>query len=252
MVVFEEPTTPAVEDTATSPATEQQGNDTRAKPSTKPRVALIIDDMGYHQEIGDQLLKLELNLTYSFLPDAPFTTEQKQKALETGREILVHLPMEPQNPAWNPGPSALLSKDSADTIRDKMQKMLAAVPEAQGANNHMGSRFTEDSESMRVVMASLKRRSLFFIDSFTTADSRGLAIAQQEGVPTARRHIFLDNMHQPKHVCRQIEQLIAVAHKQGKAIGIGHPNQATLIALTLCRKNLLDQVEVVNAGQLVE
>ena len=252
MVVFEEPTTPAAEEAELSPAAEPQGKASPVKRTTKPRVALIIDDMGYHQEIGDQLLQLDLNLTFSFLPDGPYTNEQKKKAKDMGREILIHLPMEPKSDAWNPGPSALLAKDPASTIQAKMLRLLETVPEAQGANNHMGSRFTEDAESMRVVMTTLKQRSLFFVDSFTTAGSRGFTVARQEGVPTARRHIFLDNVHQSRHVCRQIEQLIAVALKQGKAIGIGHPNQATLLALTLCKKNLLDQVEVVRAGQLVE
>lgn len=252
MVVFEEPIPPTAEETESSLPVEPQASVSPARPTSKPRVALIIDDMGYHQEIGDQLLALDLNLTFSFLPDGPHTNEQKKKAKDMGREILIHLPMEPKSDTWNPGPSALLANDPAETIQTKMQHLLATLPEARGANNHMGSRFTEDAESMRVVMTALKQRSLFYVDSFTTPGSRGLTVARQEGIPTARRHIFLDNVHQPKLVCRQIEQLIAVALKQGKAIGIGHPNQATLLALTMCKKSLLEQVEVVRAGQLVE
>ncbi len=59
--------------------------------------------MGHHLELGNQLLDLDLNLTFAFLPDAPFTAQQAAAAFAKGREILLHLPMEPGSTAWNPG-----------------------------------------------------------------------------------------------------------------------------------------------------
>ncbi len=254
VLVFEEPGLPSPEE-ATVPLVKpiQQAPKQPGASHTKlPRIAIIIDDMGYHQQIGRQLLQIDLNVSYSFLPNAPYTVELAETAHQAGRDILVHLPMEPKDPAFHAGAGALSLQDTAEIMREKMSNMLAAVPYAIGANNHMGSRFTEDPKAMRVVLGSLKNRSFFFIDSFTTAASSGLTTARQLGVPAARRQIFLDNIRAPSAIFRQMEQLIAVAKKQGWALGIGHPNTETLTALTRYRDQGFTGVEMVGVHRLVK
>lgn len=253
MVVFEEPYQPTPEEKPAPPEPAPPEKDALATGVGKqrPRVAIIIDDMGHHQRLGEKLLALDLNLTYSFLPDAPFAMEQAQAAVHKGREVLVHLPMEPKDPRWHPGDGALYVKDSPDALRRKTLAMLAAVPLAVGANNHMGSRLTEDGEAMRVVLQTLKERSLFFIDSYTSDRSKGLAAAEHLGVPAARREVFLDNVQEPRQICRRMEELVTVAKQRGGAIGIGHPYAATLQALDECDEQLLRAVDLVRAGQLV-
>ncbi|MBM9537843.1 divergent polysaccharide deacetylase family protein [Desulfobulbus alkaliphilus] len=228
---------------------EQQHKAIQSSPA--PRIAIIIDDMGFHRQLGDQLLGLDLNLSFSFLPHAPFTTEQARTAHRAGRDVLVHLPMEPKDISWDPGPGALMVVDTPEVIREKIEKMLAAVPHAIGANNHMGSRFTEEQAAMRLVIATLQKHSLFFIDSFTSIDSQGLQAAQRSGLPSARRHLFLDNDQDPDLILDQIVKLIALARQQGTAIGIGHPYPATLKALYRCQKTICREIEVVGVHQLV-
>lgn len=254
MVVFEEPYPSAPEEKPPTPEPASPGKDvaTLGIGKHRPRVAIIIDDMGHHQRLGEKLLALDLNLTFSFLPDAPFAVEQAEAAVHKGREVLVHLPMEPKDPRWHPGDGALYVKDSPDALRRKTLAMLAAVPLAVGANNHMGSRLTEDGEAMGVVLQTLKERSLFFIDSYTSACSKGLATAEQLGVPAARREVFLDNVQEPRQICRRLEELATVAKQRGWAIGIGHPYPATLQALDECDEQLLRTVDLVRAGQLVQ
>ena len=218
----------------------------------RPRIAIIIDDMGNYRQLGRQLLQLDLNLTFAFLPNAPYTKEQAHIAFRAGRDILVHLPMEPKDAKWNLGADALKVQDPPQAIRAKMARMLGAVPHAMGANNHMGSRFTEDGPLMQVVIETLKDRSYFFIDSYTTPASQGWATARQQGLATARRHIFLDNVQDPQEIRRQFALLIAGAKKRGWAIGVGHPNQAMLIALSQGQCELFAEVEIVGVHRLVQ
>ena len=84
---------------------------------------------------------------------------------------------------------------------------------------------------MRVVMRELKRHDLFFLDSRTSADSRAYQIAREMGIPTAKRHVFLDNNVQQAHISAQLLRLAKMASQQGSAIGIGHPYPETLRAL---------------------
>ena len=254
MVLFEEPYHPLPEEkpAQTGPATPQRAAGPDGVDRQRPRVAIIIDDMGYHQRLGEKLLALDLNLTFSFLPDAPFTPEQVQAAVYKDREVMIHLPMEPKDRRWFPGDGALYVNDSPETLRRKVQAMLAAIPQAEGVNNHMGSRLTEDEAAMAVVLQTLKEHAHFFIDSYTSPVSKGLATAERLGVPASRRDVFLDNVQEPRRICLRLEELAAVAKKRGWAIGIGHPYPATLQALNECGQQLLQSVDLVVAGQLVQ
>ncbi|MCL7487815.1 MAG: divergent polysaccharide deacetylase family protein [Desulfobulbaceae bacterium] len=216
-----------------------------------PRVAIIIDDMGHHQQIGAELLDLDLNLTFSFLPYAPFTSGQEEHARQLGRDILVHMPMEPRDSRWDPGPGTLYLDAPAGSMVRTVEENLARVPHAIGVNNHMGSRFTADRQAMHKMLAVLKRKDLFFVDSVTVPGSVGADEARKMGIRTASRHVFLDNSQTPEDICRQLRRLVAYARKHGAGIAIGHPNRATIDALMLCREVLQQQVRIVGIHELV-
>jgi uncharacterized protein len=216
-----------------------------------PMVAIIIDDMGYHKKIGKELLALPMNLTFSFLAAAPHTAELEEQAFQTGRIVLLHLPMEPKGKEWNSGPVSLLTGQTREEQKVLFEKNLEGVPHAVGVNNHMGSLYTENRVAMDTLMELLREQGLFFVDSFTTAESKGLIAARAAGLPTAKRHVFLDNVHSQDKVCEQLKNLVARAEEQGWAIGIGHPNEATLAALNNCRDRLLKRVRLVGAHELV-
>lgn len=227
------------------------GCDTLKSGQEKPRIAIIIDDMGNNQQIGEKLLDLDLNLTFSFLPYGPFTGDQEEEAWVRGHDILVHMPMEPKDEQWDPGPDALYVTDSFEQMAVSVQKNLALVPHAIGVNNHMGSLFTEDSLAMHQFLTVVRQNGLFFVDSSTSASSVGMKKAREMCIKTARRHVFLDNIHTQEGICLQLEKLIQVARTNGWAIAIAHPNDATLTALVRCRDTLLENVKVVGIHELV-
>jgi polysaccharide deacetylase 2 family uncharacterized protein YibQ len=81
-------------------------------------------------------------------------------------------------------------------------------------------------------MAELKARNLMFLDSFTTPKSVAYETAKEFGLKTARRDVFLDNnSDDPASIRKQLDELVEVARKNGKAVGIGHPHPATIIEL---------------------
>jgi polysaccharide deacetylase 2 family uncharacterized protein YibQ len=165
---------------------------------------------------------------------------------------MVHLPMEAGDSRWNPGPGALFLSATPAEQSSILKEDLASIPHAIGANNHMGSRFTQDRPAMHRVLAELQSQGLFFIDSFTTAESTGMDEARKMGIKTNRRHIFLDNVQNADKICLQLDKLAQRAAKDHQAIAIGHPYQATLDALRNCKKKLLDSVQVVPVHTLVK
>lgn len=216
-----------------------------------PRVAIIIDDMGYQQRIGEALLDLDMNLTFSFLPAGPFTPAQQERAWREGHDVLLHIPMEPHDPSSDAGPDTLLVADPPEAIAGKTQRHLVAVPRAVGVNNHMGSRFTEDPAVMGLFLQQIAKRGLFFVDSGTSSRSIAMETARAMGMQTARRDVFLDNVEDGGEICLQLQVLVEHAVRHGGSIGIGHPGETTLAALTGCGEMLAGRVRVVGIRELV-
>ncbi|MDZ7699772.1 MAG: divergent polysaccharide deacetylase family protein [Deltaproteobacteria bacterium] len=219
---------------------------------SRPRVAIIIDDLGYDPRLAAAFMRLDLPLTLSILPGTPFGSAIGREATEKGLEVLLHQPMEPADYAEkDPGPAALfVSMTEGDIIR-VLNENLNMVPGAKGVNNHMGSRFTKDPEKMRVFMTALKHRGLFFIDSKTTKDSVAIEEAKRLGVKCQSRDVFLDNVLDPVAMQQQLNRLLRIAEKTGCAIGIGHPYVITLDMLRQNRESLKKGVHLVPVSTLV-
>jgi polysaccharide deacetylase 2 family uncharacterized protein YibQ len=193
------------------------------------RVAIVIDDFGPDLQIAREFIRLPFPVTFSVLPHLQHSRDISELVHREGHEVILHLPMEPKGyPTINPGPGALLVAMSDSEIDRVMNRDLDSNPYAVGVNNHMGSRFTENREKMQLVIRELQRRHLFFLDSYTTAHSTGLTLAEESGLPTRRRDIFLDNEQTPQSIIHQLHQLIRHAKIYGSAIAIGHPHAVTL------------------------
>ncbi len=219
---------------------------------SRPRVALIIDDLGYDVGLAEAFMKLDIPVSLSVLPSAPFTRRIVREAHENGYELMLHLPMEPRNyPAVNPGPGTLfVSMDDQELLR-KLSEDLNQIPGAVGVNNHMGSLFTENRDKMVVVLRALKKSNLFFVDSRTTPDSVGYEQARRMDVPTAERTVFLDNDLDAAALEFQVRRLLNMARHRGWAIGIGHPHKATVGVLKEYLGKMDDGIEIVPVSQLV-
>ena len=250
-IVFEEPNPPVLQEVHTKEIsvkdvpTDIEITVIEEEPEL-PKVAIIIDDIGYQYETGKHLLELPLEFTFSFLPFAPYTKQLEEAAYANGKTVFLHLPLEPQSADFDPGPGALMLADSPEIQREKLQRCLAEVPHAVGVNNHMGSLYTEDKIAMERIMVELSHRSLIFVDSYTTSASVGLESARALGIKSARRNVFLDNTLSKDHICGQLEKLVKIANEGGVAIGIGHPHAATLEALKDCGPKYESEVQYVS------
>jgi hypothetical protein len=195
-----------------------------------PKVAIVIDDLGEDLAGTDKAMKLPVAVTLSFLPFADGTPWMAQEAERGGHEVIAHVPMQALGPI-DPGPMALRVGLSPQQIADRLNWSLARVPGLVGINNHEGSRFTADANGLAPVAQALAARHLFFFDSRTTADSKVVTVAHHFGVASAARDVFLDDVVTPAAIAAQLAELEKIARRQGIAIAIGHPHDATLTAL---------------------
>jgi len=216
-----------------------------------PRVAIIIDDVGYDRQLAEKFIDLNAGFTIAILPHSPHQDTIARIARDRGLEIMLHLPMEPMEyPEINPGPGALLTCMSPDELQQVLEENLRAVPHIKGVNNHMGSKLTTRSEQVYQVFSVLKQRGFFFIDSRTTETSVCQPSARLLQIPFAQRDVFLDHVHEPSFIRKQLRELVRIARNKGEALGIAHPHPSTYRILKEELPALRQQVEIVPASRL--
>lgn len=204
--------------------------------SGAPRLAIIIDDMGGDSALDASVIALPLPLTVSVLPNLPLSAAIADRAYRRGDHVMLHLPMQADSEAEPGGaqPEAVELRVgmSPEQVRSIFESMLATVPHAAGVNNHEGSRATADPALMAALMAAVRRRSLYFIDSRTSAATVAYDAAESAGVPAASRKVFLDDTPTREAVLASLDLAVRDARKDGFAIAIGHPRPATIAALS--------------------
>lgn len=208
---------------------------------SRPKVVIVIDDLGMDRKRTARAIGLKGPLTLSFLAYAEDLKEQTAVARAAGHELLTHVGMEPVSESVDPGPNVLLTGLDSEEIRQLLEWNLGRIEGYVGINNHMGSKFTADPSGMAVVMEILKLRGLLFLDSRTTGRSVGAKLARELGVPVAERNIFLDNVNETAAVDVRLRELEQLARRRGYAVAIGHPRDATLESLEGWLQNLEDR-----------
>ena len=206
-----------------------------------PRIAIVIDDLGLGRAQTEQATALAAPVTLSFMAYAEDLPRQTAAARRAGHELLLHVPMEPVQHGIDMGPNGLAVGLGRDEILRRLRWDLGRFAGYVGINNHMGSRFTADEAGMTIVLEELKARGLFFLDSRTAASSVGALVARRLGVAHAERDVFLDDEPSAVAIMHRLAQLEATARRNGSAIAIGHPHDATLAALHTWTDSLADK-----------
>jgi polysaccharide deacetylase 2 family uncharacterized protein YibQ len=214
------------------------------------QLVIIIDDIGNNYERGNAMVELKGPLTLAFLPHTPYAKRLANKAYLHHKEIILHVPMENiTNAALGPG---ALTQDLTETeLKRTLKEAISSIPHIQGMNNHMGSALTQNKQSMKWVMETLQDEQLYFIDSLTSHKSVAYKMAQQQGLPSLKRHVFLDNDTSLASLSKQWQQALSISKKHGSAVLIAHPYTESHEFLAQKIPELSDQnIQLVPASQL--
>ncbi len=219
----------------------------------KAKVAIVIDDFGYNLNNVDSWLRFEKPITFSILPNLSYSTRIASLANSYGKEIILHLPLEPQHEDAEPQePFTVTTKMPPKEILRILERSIKDVPYLKGVSNHQGSRATEDAGLMEIVFREIKKRNLFFLDSLVTPNSVCQDLASQMDLRFAQRDIFLDNTNGVEYIKNQLNKLAEVAQAKGFAVGIGHDRNRTLEALQAHYRSLESRgIEFVYLSELV-
>jgi len=197
-----------------------------------PRLAIVVDGLGYDPVRDAEWLDFPERITVSVLPYGPSSKSFAASARTRGFGVILHVPMEPEGGvADRTEPFLLRRAMTPEEIAERFARMAADVPQANGASNHMGSAFTSDLAAMASFAQALKGKKFFFVDSVTSAGTVAFMVMEGAGVPATRRDVFLDDDGRPEEIRRQWAVAVALAKEQGQAILLCHSRRETRNAL---------------------
>lgn len=214
-----------------------------------PQLIIVIDDIGNNYQLGKRIVDIPAPMTLAFLPHTPFAARLAQESHLSGKDNILHAPME-NSVAAPLGPGALTQHMTEQEFLTTLQNSIAAIPHVQGINNHMGSALTQLQQPMNWVMKTLKQQQLYFIDSLTTSRSVGFGLARQHQIPVLRRDVFLDNDVSATALEKQWQQALRIANTRGHAVVIGHPYAETSAFLQQAISEL-EGIELISASEFI-
>jgi len=218
--------------TAAIPPSAAPSDNGAAVPAKVPRLAIVVDDLGYDPVRDAEWLDFPERITVSVLPHGPSSKSFAASARTRGFGVILHVPMEPEGAVTDRTEPFLLRRGmTPEEIADRFARMAADVPQANGASNHMGSAFTADLAAMAAFAQALKGKGYFFVDSVTSAGTVASTAMEVAGVPATRRDVFLDDDGQPEEIRRQWAAAVALAKERGAAVLMCHSRRETRKAL---------------------
>ena len=214
-------------------------------------LAIILDDAGNSLDACQQLASLPAEVAVAVLPNTPHATAVADCLRAQGRELLLHLPMQPvPGDGPGPGPDAIEVGLSAAEVTARLGRALRLVPGVRGVNNHMGSLATCDGPTMTALARALRPTGLYFLDSRTTPESVAESVMHEHGVPALRRDFFLDVVAEPGAIARALREAVELARTEGSAVAIGHVHEQTLAVLAAELPRLAGHVTLVRPSSL--
>jgi len=211
-----------------------------------PKLAIIIDDVSASHQVK-KIQNIGYPIIMSFLPP----TNRHPNSAKIAKDLnmyMIHLPLEASIRSIEEE-NTLHIGDSLRHIEQRIKKVKQWYPKAKYINNHTGSKFTEDYQSMDKLFTVLKKYNYIFLDSKTTAKSVTKELAKKHNLQYLTRNIFLDNKHEKSYIQKQLKKAIKIAKRNGYAIAIGHPHKVTLQTLK-DSSYLFDGIELVFINKL--
>jgi polysaccharide deacetylase 2 family uncharacterized protein YibQ len=217
---------------AAIPASSVASDNGAAGQAPGSRLAIVVDDLGYDPVRDAEWLDFPERITVSVLPYGPSSKSFAASARTHGFGVILHVPMESEGGVVDRTEPFLLRRGmTPEEIAERVARMAADVPQANGASNHMGSAFTSDLAAMTAFAQTLKRNGYFFVDSVTSAGTVAFMAMEEAGVPAIRRDVFLDDDGRPEEMRRQWAVAIALAKERGQALLLCHSRRETRKAL---------------------
>ena len=226
-------------------------------PAPAARLAVLL----YSSPEDDSLLAAACARDEVFGVGAPATGEGKSPALraarEHHREVVLFMPMEPENyPRVNPGPATLLVNMPAGKIGQSLRREIEVARPVVAVANLMGSFATQDESFMTAVYAELRRSELPFLHVGAVPRAVCRPLAARVGAAYDEPDLNLDGDARRGDV-RALDKawsaVLARARAHGQALALVRvtPKSSSWLARALDDRKRLEGIELAPVSAVI-
>lgn len=228
----------APEEEAPTPQEQEAVAKTPETPQT-PRIAIILTGVGLSKSSTEQAMELPAAISLSFSPYAYQMSQWILHAQSQQRDILVDLPMEPEDyPYSDPGPFALLTDNSLEENLSRMEEILSKGHSFIGMVSGANERFTEDREAMEPILKVMKSKGLIYVYESRPSNATLDTVAKHVGLPVFGAESVIDASISSQAIDGELEALEVAAEDNGYAVAIARPYPITIRRLQLWVRTL--------------
>lgn len=194
-------------------------------------LVFVIDDAGMNAEYTKRYTSLLFPLTIAVLPKLLHSKDCAYIVRSSGKELILHQPMQSLNHNLDPGPGKISVDMSFSQISSIINENLAEIgPGVKGLNNHEGSEVTEDVLRIGAVLDVCLENKIYFLDSRTTANTKAPQAALERDMTIFEKSgPYIDNIVSREAMLKEIYKSLEAANKNGSAIVIAHVDKSAEI-----------------------
>ena len=197
------------------------GRDQRA-PETSARLAVVMFGFADDPELLATFESLPAPFAVALAPDGKHSAAMIREARARGREVVLHVPLEPINyPQVNPGPGTILVSMNPAQITGLMRRYLDRAGPVAAVANHMGSLATQDMTVMSAVYRELHRQRVPFLHVSPAAGAVCKPLAASLGVAYAEPDAAIDGearTARPALLDKRWKEVLAETRARGHAV----------------------------------
>jgi polysaccharide deacetylase 2 family uncharacterized protein YibQ len=175
------------------------------------------------------------------------------RARERGHEIIVQLPLEPMKSSANISEETL--RTDAEPLQNKarLNAVLGRFDGPNGVTNMKGDKLLQSEKALQPILEDIKNRGLMYIAVGRRRHRLFRKMAKKMNLRYGNASLVIDTNPTPDAVNKSLQRLVAMARKNGSAIGIGSVTNVTIEQLRAWSKELATSgVTLVPVGALTQ
>lgn len=210
----------------------------------RPRIALVVTDLGLSQGITDQAIHyLPGAVTLAFNPFADNLAKWVEQARRAGHEVLINLPLEAGGAAARDGQATAAAAPLAASYpgaeaAGRLEWALNRTSGYVGVASFLGAGATGDDQVLRPILSVLRDRGFIYVGRQAGQRASSARLAQELGVPYAAIDRQIDADPSREAIEQRLAELERTARDTGAAVAMVRAHPASFERLAIWHTSL--------------
>jgi polysaccharide deacetylase 2 family uncharacterized protein YibQ len=218
------------------------------------RVAILIRGIGRNSLDSNAAIEnLPSAISLGFESSDEGIQQWAAKAKERGHEVIVQLPLEPMGASANMSEEMLRSDAEPLQNMARLNTVLGRFNGPNGVTNTMGDKLLQSEKALQPILEDIKNRGLMYIAVGKRRHRLFRKIADKMNLRYGNASLVIDIQPTPDAIKKALQRLVAMARKNGSAIGIASVSNVTIEQLQAWSEELATSgVTLVPVGALAQ